>query len=197
MVTLILRNLSASGLAPELAFIATAATAAPGDVLYSKGDNVNVRAEPSMKATVILQIDRGHKLIEFDRAGDWVNVGVERTGGKDGWVHESLVTATDPGGGSSAQPDPAFDRFKDAVTLLNEKVRQRVGGVFFDRVENMGDGIVQLRATRLWLSGGRADQEGNLDTLFSLWDAAEGSGLPISVRIVDRSGRVVMRKSRR
>ena len=42
-----------------------------------------------------------------------------------------------------------------------------------------------------------SDRESNLNTLFDLWDAAEGSGLPIMVQIVDQHGNLVMRKARR
>ncbi len=175
----------------------TPSFAAPGDVLYIQGNDVNVRKGPGTGFEVILTLNLGHKLVEFGRRGDWVNVGIDRTGGKDGWVHTSFVTSNFPGGGSTAPPDPKFDRFKQAVEILNARVKQRAGIDFFTRIENLGDGIVQLTATQTWLSAPYRDRASNLDTLFDLWDAADGTGLPIMVRIVDARGNEVMKKSRR
>ena len=177
--------------------LTTLALSAPGDTLYIQGDKVNVRRGPSPNAQVMMQLGRGHKLVEFERRSGWVHVGIDRTGGKDGWVHGSLVSLSFPGGGSTAPADPKFDRFLAAVDQLNEKVKRAAGVRFFTKVENLGDGIVQLTATVTWLSAPRADREGNLNTLFNMWDAAEGSGLPIMVRIVDGRGNLVMRKARR
>ena len=42
----------------------------------------------------------------------------------------------------------------------------------------------------------REDRESNLETLFKLWSAHEGSGLPIAVYIRDSSGNLVMKRSR-
>lgn len=174
----------------------TGVSAAPGDVLYIQGDGVNVRAGPGTDASVILKLNRGHKLVEFERRGDWVNVGVDRTGGKDGWVHRSLVGANFSGGGSTAPTDPKFDQFRAAVEFLNARARQRAGVDLFTKVENLGDGIVQISATDTWISAPYGDRQSNLNTLFDLWDAADGSGRPIMVRIVDARGNEVMKKGR-
>ena len=168
-----------------------------GDTLYVQKDGVNVRSGPNAERPVVMQLNQGHKLLEFGREGAWVNVGIEQSGGRDGWIHISLVGAVSPGGGSVAPFDPKFDRFNEAVTLLNRRAKDRTGFDFFIIVENLGDGIVQITATDAWLSAPRADREGNLDTLFNLWDAADGSGLPIMVRIVDGDGELRMEKSRR
>ena len=173
------------------------AFAAPGDALYIQKDRVNVRAGPSTDAAVLMQLNLGHKLIEFARQGEWVNVGIERTGGKDGWIHDSLIGKNAPSGKTVAQPDRRFDQFKQAVSQLNARVRQIAGVEFFTHVENLGDGIVQLTATGAWLAAPYGDRESNLNTLYNLWDAADGSGLPIMVHIVDPGGSLVMKKEQR
>lgn len=171
--------------------------AAPGDTLYIQKDRVNVRTGPGLSNSVLMQLNKGHELIEFTRRGDWVNVGIARTGGKDGWVHRSLVGSVSPGGGTVAPADSKFDAFVRDVEQLNKKVEPIAGFPFFTRVENLGDGIVQLTAHDRWLAAPRADRQGNLDTLFQLWSTHEGSGLPIAVYIVDSRGNIVMRKERR
>ena len=61
----------------------------------------------------------------------------------------------------------------------------------------MGDGIVWVTATEVWISASTADQSSSLNTLYKLWRAADGSGLPIAVYVVDANGNVVMKKSGR
>ena len=177
--------------------IPLAASAAPGDSLYALGNNVNVRSAPSMSAEVIIQVNLGHKLIEFRRQGEWVEVGVARTGGKSGWVHSNLVGAVSPGGATVAPPDPKFDRFRASIEHLNAIARAELGADFFTRVENLGDAIVRITATDLWWSAPRSDRNSNLNTVFNLWDAADGTGLPIMVRITDERGEKLMTKARR
>ncbi len=124
-------------------------------------------------------------------------MGIVRTGGKDGWIFDGLVGAEVAGGESVATADRSFTDFENTVFDLNERVRQTAGVDFFTEVENLGDGLVWVTATNVWVEAPYSDREGNLNTLFDLWDAAEGSGLPIMVQVVDQHGTLVMRKARR
>jgi hypothetical protein len=36
--------------------------------------------------------------MEFDKKDSWFLVGVDKTGGKDGWVHKRHLKSSDPGG---------------------------------------------------------------------------------------------------
>ena len=173
------------------------AWAAPGDKLYIQKNGVNVRTGPGTSYRVLLKLYKGHELVEFSRQGDWINVGIARSGGKDGWVHSSLIASVSPGGASVAPADSRFDAFVLDVEKLNNKVTRIAGFSFFAKVENLGDGIVQVTAHDRWLAAPRLDRESNLNTLFNLWSAHEASGLPIAVYIVDSEGDVVMEKARR
>ena len=177
-------------IAPSIAW------AAPGDTLYVQGNGANVRSAPSKSASVVMVVGRGHKLIEFERKNGWVHVGIVRTGGKDGWIFDELVGAEFAGGESAAPADQRFAKFENTVFDLNERIRRTAGVDFFTKVENLGDGLVWVTATNVWVEAPYSDREGNLNTLFDLWDAAEGSGLPIMVQVVDQHGVLVMRKAR-
>lgn len=170
--------------------------AAPGDILYVHANVVNMREAPSTRAPIVLQLRKGHKLLEFQRKGDWVEVGADRTGGKSGWIHSSLIGKRFEGGATRAPEDPKFEKFQVAFDELNARIERRTGLRFFTKAENLGDGIVQVTATDTWLSAPRADRESNLRTIFRLWDAAEGSGLPIAVYVVDRHGNQQMSMKR-
>ena len=178
-------------LAPSIAW------AAPGDTLYAQGNLVNVRSAPSISASVLMKLGMGHKLIEFERKNGWVHVGIVRMGGADGWIFDRFVGAERAGGESVATADQRFTNFEKSVFDLNERVRQTAGVDFFTEVENLGDGIVWVTATNAWVEASHSDRESNLNTLFDLWDAAEGSGLPIMVQIVEQQGILVMRQAKR
>ena len=178
-----------------LVFFASVAMAATGNRLLVQGNAVNVREAPSTNAAIVLQLNLGHELLEIRRSGDWVNVGIARTDGKDGWVHASLVGAYSPGGGIVVPPDPKFDKFLQALWGINY-LAKTMGFDLFIGAENLGDGIINVTTTDVWLSTPNDIRHDNLNTLFNLWDAAEGTGLPILVRIVDGRGRVVMEKGR-
>ena len=166
------------------------------DTLYIQKNGVNIRTAPGTSSPVLMKLNMGHELLEIFRQGNWVNVGIARTGGKDGWVHASLVGPTSPGGTTVAPPDPRFDAFVRDLNRLNAKVKNALGYNFFTKVENMGDGIVQLTGTNPWLSSPRPDHERTLTTVFNLWSTHEGTGRPIFVHIVDRRGTIVMSRSR-
>ena len=84
-----------------------------------------------------------------------------------------------------------------AFSVLNQRVKSQTGGELFSGAEDMGDGILHVTATDTWLSGPADAKASNLNTIYKLWQAADGSGLPIAVWVLDSRGNVVMRKSGR
>ena len=72
--------------------------AAPGQFHYVGTLQTEVKEEPSAEAETKFIIAIGRKLVEFDAKGDWVWVGIDKSGGKDGWVHRSQLSPTDPDG---------------------------------------------------------------------------------------------------
>ena len=72
--------------------------AGPGDAWYVKSTSATIYSEPSADSETVMCVGIGRKLIEFTRRGDWINVGVDKSGGKDGWIRASDVGKTDPDG---------------------------------------------------------------------------------------------------
>lgn len=113
-------------LAPLVILLTTAvAHAEPGDKLYVQPSEASVHAGPSSMFEVVMQLRQGHALIEFQRLGpgqhrvlgsdfkevtydiseedgQWVNVGIADSGGKDGWIRAIDV-------GFAPQPGPVYD----------------------------------------------------------------------------------------
>ena len=82
-----------------------------------------------------------------------------------------------------------------AFSILNQRVKSQTGIELFSDAEDMGDGILYVNATNTWLSGSTAEKTSSLNTVYKLWKAADGSGLPIAVHVRDAKGNTVMKKS--
>ena len=97
---------------------ASPASATPGDILFVEADEASLRAAPEASAPVILRLEAGRKLIEFERRGAWIRVGVFGAVGKTGWVRRDLAAGRGPKsvgldlpevmrGPGAARPEPA------------------------------------------------------------------------------------------
>lgn len=175
---------------------ATTAVAAPGDKLYATANAVNVRSAPTTDSAAIAQVARGQELMEFGREGEWVAVGIVGTG-EDGYIHQSLVSNVRPSGPAPSATSDAYRRFEQSFRQLNDSIQSQYGIRLFSGSHYQGDGIVEVTATPDWLAAPADSQRSSLQTVFNLWDAAEGTGLPIAVYVVDQGGQVVMRQARR
>lgn len=81
-----------------LILIPCLAAAKPGDMHYVGTLQAEVKASPTKDSEVKFIIAIGRKVVEFDRKGSWVWVGIDRTGGKDGWIRKDQLSKTDPDG---------------------------------------------------------------------------------------------------
>ena len=72
--------------------------AKPGQTHYISVLQAEVKAEPSKASSTKFIVALGRKVIEFDRKGDWVYVGIDKMGGKDGWITRSALGPNDPDG---------------------------------------------------------------------------------------------------
>ena len=80
------------------AIIAVSVLAKPGDTLYTRDLQVEIKAEPADDAETLYVLFLGRKLVEYERRAGWVWVGIAHAKGQDGWVRESAVSLTDPDG---------------------------------------------------------------------------------------------------
>ena len=84
---------------------AGAARATPGDILLVEAEEASLRAAPETTAPVILRLRAGRRLIEFERRGTWVRVGVFGAVGKVGWVRQDLAAGREPERAALILPD--------------------------------------------------------------------------------------------
>jgi hypothetical protein len=104
-------------------------------------------------------------------------------------AEEAAVT---PAAGPTEAADAAeLARFRDSVDYLNSRMSS-TGGDLFDRVEAVGDGVVQVGATDAWSTIPPAGQQSYANTLVDRWAAARGYSGPATVRIVGPDGKVLL-----
>jgi TPR repeat protein len=67
-----------------------------GELLEVSVAKANVRSGPGTDHAILVTLKEGHRLIELDRRGNWIEVGI--TGrGEIGWIYHSLVRSRLPG----------------------------------------------------------------------------------------------------
>jgi SH3 domain-containing protein len=108
--------------------------------------------------------------------------------------------APEPSTIEPAAPAPdetvGIERFRESVDYLNSRAVSVAGVDLFAGVEPLGGGSVQVAATDAWSTIPPAGQESYANTLLDRWAAARGRTGPVSLRIVDPKGKVIMEKSR-
>jgi hypothetical protein len=102
------------------------ALATPGDVFYVEAGGAELRAAPEAAAPVVLRLDPGRKLIEFERRGVWLRVGIFGAVGREAWIHGSRVAPRPPD--RRAPSPPALARGPGAAVPTVPAPRGERGG---------------------------------------------------------------------
>ena len=86
-----MRLLAAISIGLPMLLLAFVGQASPGDRLYIQVSCVNIRSGPTIESEVLMQGEQGRPLFEFDRQKGWIQVGIEGTDGKIGWIARQFV----------------------------------------------------------------------------------------------------------
>lgn len=86
--------------------MAAAAEATPGDWHFVLTDGVKVHSAPDSEATVVMTLNKGHKLFEWRRQGGWIKVNIYGAIGKEGWVERKFIGPRPPGEKPREKPLP-------------------------------------------------------------------------------------------
>ena len=159
-----------------------------GAALYVKGEVVNMRERPSTSAAVVAKLNRGHKLIEIQRKGDWIEVGAEGTGGKTGWIYSSLISSSPV---AKTRADPVYPPFQKFMSQYYKRLNKGL----FTGAEYKGDGIINVGVNAAWLSVSRGDKRWSMNILLEAWSKCE-SGV-VSINMVSPLGKIVMSNTKR
>lgn len=111
-------------------------------------------------------------------------------------VDEEPAAPPEPAAGPVREIDlVGLDRFRENVDYLNSRAQAVAGVDLFTEVRPVGAGVVEVGTTNAWSSIPPAGQRSYVNTLLDRWVAATGADDPVSVRIVDAGGNVVMEQS--
>lgn len=160
----------------------------PGPTLFVQSKTAKLYETPSTRSKILMELRKGHKVTELERIDHWVKVRVETAKGTSGWIHRSEVGAEFIGGSTYSPKSAAFGRFLREFDDFNTQLKISQKTVFFTEAEDLGDGVIQVTATQRWLNSPKEIREKYLNTIFQLWNAADRSGLPITVHIADHDG---------
>ena len=175
-----------------IAIISTNAMAGRGDDLMVTGSMVNLRAEPSLNATILMRLSKGQQLIEISRYGEWVEVTARNQDVITGWIHESLLVAVivnDLERNDSAESaGDSVKLFKERLAQLNTRISEDHGFNAFTGFEEVETGSIQITSTEEWMLASQTMREQILTSVFNLWSDAVEPGLSIQVTIVNPQG---------
>ncbi len=119
--------------------LGSASNAAPGDVLYVQASAVNVRQFPSLEAEVLTRLNRGSKVVEVRREGDWIRVRNDQPNGAEGYVHGSLLRSAPPSDDRAGQ-QPTDERILNLTWDVSKKLEQ-----VLREIEQLKDDVSHLK----------------------------------------------------
>lgn len=155
----------------------------PGDILYIQVNVANLRQGESLKQPVISWLKKGHKVMEIQRKGEWVEVVTDWTEGQTGWIHSSIIDKKYIAGESPTPESDKFNHFKSVFDILNQNAKSTYGKKPFLELKDLGGGVVQIVASAFWLN-----EKTDITQLYSLFDKMGESHFPVAIHIVDQDG---------
>ena len=188
-------RLAGLGLTFVIGLFAPASFAGPGDVLYLNGNDVLVRQGASPEHAVVMTLDRGQRLTELERQGQWVRVRVEQAGEPEGWVHTFFTQTTPLVHPTAPRQDKPLGPFRQDVEDFNEAARRLSGATFFTGVKPIGESSVELTASEEWLSLRPSERDQMLDQLHRLWSGYNAGDGQVSVYVINPRGQRVMQRT--
>lgn len=157
--------------------------------IYVRAQVLNLRTDPSLTSHTIKKLKEGQRLTQVNRSGNWLQVLADDAGGRPGWVHASLVGKTPPPPPTKAPSEQkAFKMFRKSFDQYNAQIKRLKGMTFFNDVEYLNQGVIQVTATDILLSAPKKYKEKYLLTLMGMWLEVRGTNQPATVRIVDENG---------
>ena len=164
--------------------------------VYVKGTVVNLRKLPTVDSPALGKLKRGQQLTKIARSGNWVQVLADDIGGKRGWIHASLVgkSKSIPPSKPVTQHQP-YSVFPKYFKLFNAEIKLLKGTTFFENVEYLDHGVIQVTATDIFLSAPELYKKKYVRKITQKWFALR-DGFPAVVRIVNAEGILRMKKKR-
>jgi len=162
----------------------------PGDVRYVDGAFAVVREEPHGASATVAKIAEGQAVLEIQRQGNWLNVGVLGAG-ITGWIHLSFLKEPEDAQRRSQPLIAAMRRFRPVFDAFNA-MKAKDGERPFASASQRENGLLRVSASSTWWSKPLALRKSDLVSLHQMWKVANEQ-LPVTVIIEDPEGRRVLR----
>ncbi len=164
--------------------------------IFVKGEVANIRQQPTIKSLAIGKSKKGQELTKLARSGNWFQVRVNDQAGRKGWIHASLVGKTLPDPSSKAVTQhQAFNLFRKYFQQFNADIKAQKGTTFFEHVEYLDRGVIQVTATNIFLSAPELYKNKYVGKIARKWLEMKKKGRSGGVvRIVDAEGILRMEK---
>ena len=162
--------------------------------VYVRKNIANLRREPSMNSPALRILTKGQRLIEVNRSGNWVQVVSDGGGDKRGWVHASLIGDVKQHAPQKFFVTEEYKTFLHSYERLNKIIKRLKGMTFFGEVVYLGNGVIQVTATDALLSAPKSYRKEYFDKISHMWLKLNRGSLPVTVRIVDPTGRMQYKK---
>ncbi len=158
-------------------------------VIYVRGQFLNLRKDPSLTSHTIRKLKKGQRLTQLSRSENWLQVLEYGAEDRPGWVHTSLVAKILPPPSIKAPSEQkAFKMFRISFDQYNTNIKKLKGMDFFNDVEYVNQGVIQITATDILLSAPKKYKEKYLIALMEMWLEVRETTQPATVRIVDKNG---------
>lgn len=165
--------------------------------VYVKGRVVNLRQHPTTDSPTLWQFKKGQALTQVARSGNWTQVLADGAEKKRGWIHTSLVEKVSPDPSlKTSSPHQAYSAFRKYFSQFNAEIKILKGTAFFESVEYLDRGAIQVTATGIFLSAPESYKKKYVGKIARKWQALRKPGLRAAVKIVDAKGILRMEQKR-
>jgi len=164
--------------------------------IYVKAEVANLLQHPALESRALWKLKKGQQLTQVARSGTWIKVIADDIEDKRGWIHASLVGKSKPNQQSKAIiQQQALSAFLNYFELFNVEIKLLKGTTYFENVEYLDHGVIQVTATDIFLSAPDLYKKKYVEKITQKWLALR-DGFPAVVRIVDAEGILRMEKKR-
>jgi len=161
-------------------------------VFEIQGARITLHESSDFSSPVVARLRRLNVIQQVESKNCWIKVKEVNGREREGWVYGPMVGRLIVEMQEPPPQDSIFGTFKQELEQLNWKLRNTVGNVFFTGAKDLGDGAVQITASRAWLATPVRYRENNLNTILNRWSTKADAEQSLSIQVVDNRGELRM-----
>jgi len=148
--------------------------------IFNGKNLTNFYISPSLNASVIYPLERGHEMLHLKKKGDWIQVTDKQTG-LVGWVLSVDFTSQKPEESIGKKNyNLIFEEFKERVLEMSKAIESAINVKTFKEVKHMGGAAAYVIAEDNWFNGKRFQQQAF--QVYEIWKGINQSPSFLSFR---------------